>query len=220
MRPFPFAEYEEFAVFRKLRSPKKIQDFIDGLRMNFEEKRETCRSPLMALRSGEAHCAEGAMLAGAIFWHHGEPPLLMDLKTAKNAGDDDHVVALFKERGRWGAISKTNHGVLRYRDPVYQTVRELAFSYFNEYFLPNGLKTLRSYSAPFSLLGYGDSWLTSKRNLLHVMDDLDGSRHFDIVEKGVVRRLRLADPVEIRASKLAQWSKEGGAEKKGAIMRP
>jgi hypothetical protein len=160
----------------------------------------------MALRSGEAHCAEGAMLAAAIFWYHGQPPMLLDLRVAKNKGDVDHVVTLFKEGGRWGAISKTNHPVLRYRDPVYTTVRELALSYFNEYFLKDGTKTLRSYSAPFDLLREGDAWLTTEESLLDMMGRLDGSRHFDIIESGAVRRLRPADPLEVKASRLAQWT--------------
>ncbi len=206
MHPFPVLPLREFAVFKKLNSPSKIQSFIDNLRINFEPNRETCRSPLMVLRRGEAHCAEGALLAAAIFWYHGEPPLLFDLKVTKN--DDDHVVALFREGGRWGAISKTNHAVLRYRDPVYKTIRELALSYFNEYFLKNGFKTLRSYSAPFNLLSYDNQWLTSKRNLWDIINFLDESRHFNIVESGAVRRLRPADPIEIKASQLVQWSEK------------
>lgn len=205
MRPFPIAPFPEFAVFKKLDSPAKVQGFVGGLRMNFEKKRETCRSPLLALRAGEAHCAEGALLAAAIFWYHGEPPLLLDLRVAKNKNDDDHMVALFREGGRWGAISKTNHAVLRYRDPVYKTVRELALSYFNEYFLDNGLKTLRSYSAPFHLLGYKREWLTARRNLWDITDALDESRHFNIMEGGAVRRLRPADQIEIQAGQLVEW---------------
>jgi hypothetical protein len=208
MRLFPAIKHTEFGVFKKLNSPRKVQDFIDGLRMNFEKKRETCRSPLMTLRAGEAHCAEGAMLAAAIFWYHGAPPLLLDLKVAENKGDVDHVVTLFKEDGRWGAISKTNHAVLRYRDPIYKTVRELALSYFNEYFLENGLKTLRTYSAPFSLLNHHDAWLTARGNMWDMMSLLDESKHFDILEKGTVRRLRRADPIEIQASELVQWQKK------------
>lgn len=206
MHPFPPSQFQEFTVFKKLNSPRKIQSFIDNLRINFEYRRETCRSPLMVLRSGEAHCAEGAMLAAAIFWYHGQLPLLLDLKVTKN--DDDHVVALFKEEGRWGAISKTNHAVLRYRDPVYKTFRELALSYFNEYFLKNGAKTLRSHSAPFNLLRCDHEWLTSRRNLWDMMSLLDDSRHFDILGIGAVRRLRPADSIEIKASQLIQWSEK------------
>lgn len=205
MRPFPFVKYKEFDVFKNLKTPMKVQDFIDGLGMNFEEKGDTYRSPLLALKAGEAHCAEGALLAAAIFWYHGQPPLLLDLKVAENKGDVDHVVALFKEGGLWGAISKTNHAVLRYRDPVYKTVRELALSYFNEYFLKDGVKTLRSYSAPFNLLRYGDAWVISKKKLQDVIDVLDESRHFAIAPTTVMRRLRRADALEVRASQLVQY---------------
>ena len=207
MRPFPAVRHEEFAIFKKLDSPRKIQDFIEGLRINFEERGETCRSPLMVLKSGEAHCAEGAMLAAAALWHRGQTPLLLDLKVMKGKGDVDHVVTLFKGRGLWGAISKTNHAVLRYRDPIYRTVRELALSYFNEYFLPNGFKTLRTYSAPFSLLRYGSAWLDSEDDAWDIMSDLDDSRHFDLVPAGAARGLRPADPIEVRTSRMPQWTK-------------
>lgn len=208
MRPFPVSQYPEFAVFKKLNSPAKVQDFIGTLHMNFEKNGDTYRSPLMALRSGEAHCAEGAMLAAAIFWYHGEPPLLLDLKVVEGKGDVDHVVALFKEGGRWGAVSKTNHAVLRYRDPVYKTVRELTLSYFNEYFLlKNGVKTLRSYSAPFNLLRCGAGWLTATEKLQEVIDALDESRHFAIVDAAAIRRLRPADSVEIAAGSITERSK-------------
>lgn len=211
MRPFPILDCKEFAVFKKLKTPTKIQDFINGLGMNFEEKGDTYHSPLMVLRAGKAHCAEGAMLAAAIFWYHGEPPLLLDLKVAENKGDVDHVVALFKEGGRWGAVSKTNHAVLRYRDPVYTTVRELVMSYFNEYFMvKNGMKTLRSYSAPFNLLRHGDAWLTAAEKLQEVIDALDGSRHFAVASAAAIRRLRPADSVEIAAGALTEWRKEAG----------
>ena len=207
MRPFPEKDRKEFSLFKGLKSPAKVQDFLDSLPINFEEDGETCRSPLVTLRSGKAHCAEGAMLAAAIFWHHGRPPILLDLKATRSKGDVDHVVTLFKEDGRWGAISKTNHPVLRYRDPIYKTVRELALSYFNEYFMPSGWKTLRSHSGPFNMLGYGDAWLTQEGDLLDVMSDLDDSRHFDIMTPSMARRLRLADPLERQAIRLAEWPK-------------
>jgi hypothetical protein len=152
---------------------------------------------------------EGAMLAAAALWHAGYAPLLLDLKTTDK--DDDHVVALFKEGGRWGAVSKTNHAVLRYRDAVYRDPRELAMSYFNEYFLDSGVKTLRSYSAPFDLLKYGvkhsDGWLTTRDDLLDIAAALDFSKHFQIIKKGDARKLRLADRSEIEAGKIVEWKK-------------
>lgn len=205
MQRFPNSQREEFKLFRKLDSPAKIQDFLDSMRINFELKRETCRSPLMALKHNEAHCMEGAMLAAAVLWYHGEKPLLLDLKANNN--DDDHVVALFRQGNLWGAISKTNHAVLQYRDPIYKTIRELVLSYFNEYFLENGEKTLRWYSVPFDLLGYQGDWLASRHNLWHLAADLDTSPHVAILDNGAARRLRKANALEIQASKLAQWEK-------------
>lgn len=146
MRKFPKSGVKEFNVFKKLDSPQKIQNFVNKLPMNFERKGDTCRSPLTALRHGEAHCMEGAFLAAAALWYHGERPLLMDLRTSR--GDDYHVVAVFRRprrpgrgrRGGWGAISKTNHPVLRYRDPIYKTPRELAASFLTNIFWITALK--------------------------------------------------------------------------------
>ena len=115
----------EFAVLRRLDRPRKIQDYLYRLRQNFEPGGDTCRPVRTVLRTGNAHCIEGAMLAACAFWVHGEPPLLMDLRAVR---DYDHVVALYRRNGRWGAISKTNGFGLRGRDPVYRTLRELAIS--------------------------------------------------------------------------------------------
>ena len=196
---------KEFSIFKKLRTPGDIQDFLNTLPMNFTGRKHTYASPLVVLQTKKAHCMEGAMLAAAALWHIGRPPLLLDLKTA--AADDDHVVALFKEGNRWGAISKTNHAVLRYRDAVYRDPRELAMSYFNEYFLDSGVKTLRSYSAPFDLSKYGDEWLTSRDDLGAIAADLDFSRHCQIIKKGKAQKLRLADKSEIKAGKIVEWGK-------------
>ena len=163
MHPFPNHERDKFLLFKKLNSSAKIQDFLNTLPFNFEKNGDTCSSPLLVLRRGTAQCLEGAILAAAILWYQGQKPLLLDLRTVRP--DDDHVLALFKQSGRWGAISKTNHAVLRYRDPIYATIRELAFSYFNEYFLDNGKKTLRSYSKPLNLLQFDDEWLTIDQDL-------------------------------------------------------
>lgn len=192
-------------MLKKLSSPEKIQDFLDTIKINFEKDGDTSRSPLMVLRRREAHCIEGALLAAAALWYHGEPPLLLDLKTKK--GDHDHVVALFERDGRWGAISKTNHAVLRYRDPVYRTVRELAMSYFHEYFLDTGVKTLRTYSRPFGLLPFGADWLTSAENLWEINNALDSSPHFAIAPKAAMAKLRPAHPVERAAGKIVEWKK-------------
>ncbi|MDP3975003.1 MAG: hypothetical protein Q8P88_01810 [Candidatus Jorgensenbacteria bacterium] len=205
MKRFPKEHPKEFRVFKKLDTPVKVQDFIEALPINFERGGDTCRSPLMTLRAGEAHCMEGALLAAAAFWYHGARPLLLDLKTAK--GDESHVVALFRHRGLWGAVSKTNHAVLRYRDPVYRTPRELALSYFNEYFLDNGRKTMKSYSVPFNLLTYRGEWLTARKHLWNLIDKLDLSPHMNILPRGGAK-LRGADPIERKAGELVQWKEK------------
>jgi len=146
----------------------------------------------------------GALLRGGTFG--GGLPLLLDLKTVRP--DFDHVVALFNERGCWGAISKTNHPVLRYRDPVYKSIRELAMSYFHEYFLNSGKKTLRQYSKPFDLSKLGTGWITTEENLATLAHELDISKHFKILTLKQVRNLRKAEGIEIKASNLTEWKRK------------
>jgi hypothetical protein len=193
----------ETKLFKKLKTPAKVQDFLNSLPSNKELKGETCMSPRDVIKNKTAHCAEGALFAAAVFWYHGRKPLLLDLRTTDN--DQDHVVALFQENGMWGAVSKTNHGVLRYREPIYKTVRELAMSYFHEYFLDNGQKTLREFSKPFSLARFGKSWITTDKSLLYIMDDLDDAPHEKILTKSQVKKLRRADKIEIKAGLLKEW---------------
>ncbi len=207
MRRFPVSQFKdfpkEFVILKKLRTPARIQDFLNAIPFNFEEGGETYRSPSRALAAKKAHCMEGALIAAAALWLHGRPPLIMDLRTTDR--DVDHVVALFKDGNRWGAISKTNHAVLRYRDAVYRDPREIAMSYFNEYFLNDGVKTFYSYSRPFDLSRCGDGWLTSGKQLVDIALALDESPHVEIIKKGAMkRRLRRADPVEIKAGKIVE----------------
>src|SRR3989338_7482265 len=136
----------ERRIFVRLNSARKIQDYLDTLSINFEIKKETYMSPRRVIREKTAHCFEGALFACAALAYHGKKPLLLALVTIDR--DEDHVVALFKENGLWGAISKTNHPILRYRDPVYKSIRELAMSYFHEYIMDDGTKSLRIYSKP------------------------------------------------------------------------
>ena len=112
----------EQAVFKKLSTPNRIQDYLEALPQNFSKKSgETCRSPRRLLKDKRAYCLEGAVFAAAALAYHGRSPLLLDLQTTDD--DQDHVLALFKEGGLWGAISKTNNPVLRWRDPIYKSVR-------------------------------------------------------------------------------------------------
>lgn len=194
----------EITILKKLSTPKKIQDFLETLEINFEEKGETCMSPRRALRERKAHCMEAAMLAAAALEFHGDKPLVLDLRAKKP--DDDHVVAVFKRHGCWGAISKTNHAVLRYREPVYRTVRELALSYFHEYFNDDGKKTMREYSLPFNLNRFSKlDWQTSEKDLWEIPRKLDAANHYPVAGNGQARDYRRADPLEIKAGKLVGW---------------
>src|SRR5947209_8303701 len=137
----------EYRTLGRLRTPETIQAFVNALPANHELDGETISSVREVLRRQRAHCIEAAFVAACALWIHGERPLVLHLDC--DPCDFPHVVALFHRGGCWGAISKSNGAVLRYRDPVYRTRRELALSYFHEYFDRRGRKTLRSYSDAF-----------------------------------------------------------------------
>lgn len=202
---------KEIRLMRKLNTPAKVQDFLNKLEFNFEKpvrrggKGETLKSPILTLRIRNAHCFEGALLGAYILSLHGFTPYLMHLKTKK--GDYDHVIAPFKAGNLWGALSKTNHAVLRYREPIYKNIRELAMSYFHEYFLNNGEKTLRQYSAPFNLNNIKKSWEISEKDLWYLDRKLDEIKHYDIVPKAYIKKFRKADKIEIEATKIVNFRK-------------
>jgi hypothetical protein len=198
----------ELKIFRRLNSPRKIQDFIDSLAINMELDARTYMSPRRVLASGQAHCVEGALLAAAALAFHGERPVLLDFQAAYD--DEDHVVALFRANGHWGAISKTNHPGLRYRDPIHHSVRGLAASYFHEYYLWDGRKSLRHFSKPFDLSRFSpERWVTASADLDWLVHALDGSAHSPIIPKGNLRMLRPASAFEIHASAAVEWSEDG-----------
>jgi hypothetical protein len=197
----------EYAVLRRLDSPRKIQAFLYDLQQNFEPDGETCRSVREVLRTRRAHCIEGAMLAAAALWVHGERPLLLDLRAVR---DYDHVVALFKRNGRWGAISKTNGIGLRWRDPVYRTLRELALSYFHEYYNRAHHKTLREYSVPFDLRRVDPQvWVTNGTHAWDICEALDGLKHFKLVTRRHLKEVARRDEFERKVGTLGQYRKPG-----------
>ncbi len=190
---------------KKLNTPAKVQDFLNGFKFNFEEEVETLRSPVLTLRAQNAHCMEGALLGAYILSLHGFKPYILHLKTTK--GDFDHVIAPFKINGLWGALSKTNHAVLRYREPVYKSIRELVMSYFHEYFLDDGKKTLRKYSDLLNLNLFENNWMLEEGNLWGIDQELDKIKHYDILPKTVPKKLRKADKIEIEAGKIVEFKK-------------
>lgn len=198
---------EEYATLAALSTPIKIQDFLDALPMNFEKDGDTHRSPRAVLRARKAHCIEGAMLAATALWIAGEPPIIINLSARLGRGDVDHVIALYKRGGYWGALSKTNHAVLRFRDPIYRTLRELALSYFNEWFLiSSGEKTLECYSKQLDLSKrFGTAWITKEKDLWEVAEALSVLPHYNLVPKGNWRYVRKADKMEIQAGSFPEY---------------
>lgn len=189
-------------LLASLDTPIKIQNFLVKFPQNFEPAGDTARSVQSALNAGCAHCVEGAMIAAAALWIQGHPPLLIDLCAHQ---DMDHVVAPFKQNGKWGAISKTNYACLRWRDPVYRTVRELVMSYFHEY-AKGPRKSLLSYSAPFNLRKISPKlWVTQTEPCWVLTTLISEVKHFKILDARELKKMRRRDPVEMQTDSLTSF---------------
>lgn len=181
----------ETAQLRRLATPEKIQSYLDGLTYNLERGGETLRSPRRVLRDRTAHCAEAAFLAAAAFRVNGRPPLVLDLEAVR---DDDHVLAIHRDRGLWGAVALSKFAGLRFRAPVYRTLRELVMSYFDDYYNWDGERTLRRYSRPVSLARFDRiGWMTSEQDLWPITEHLAEVAHVSLLRPGVDRRLPRLD---------------------------
>ena len=188
-------------TLRALKTPKLIQQFIDGLTYQYAD---TAGSPQRTLRERKGHCLEGALVAAAALRLHGHPPLLMDLEGVRDA---DHVLAIYRERGLWGSIAKSNFAGLRSRKPVYRTLRELAMSYFEHYYNLRGEHTLRAYSRPVNLARLdGKHWMTSEEDVWCVPELLIAARHFPIAPDKVMRALPRLDRRSFEAG-MHGWTK-------------
>jgi hypothetical protein len=184
----------ELRLFGKLSSPIKIQRYLN--RMAYDPD-YGARSPRWIIKERKAHCFEGALFAAAALRQLGQRPRLVDIRSWN---DDDHVIAVFKERGHWGAVAKSNFTVIRFREPVYRTLRELVMSYFDVYFNALGQKTMRSYSVPLDL-GQFDKchWMTTDKDLEYIGDKLNAIRHIPVLTRGMIRRLNRADEDLVKA---------------------
>jgi hypothetical protein len=181
----------EQAVFRRLRSPEKIQRFLDDLAYNKEHGGLTCRSPRRVLRDRTGHCMEGALFGAAALRMIGHPPLLLDLEAVR---DTDHVLAIFRLRGYWGALAKSNFSGLRYREPVYCTLRELVMSYFELFYNLRREKTLRNYSRPVNLRRFDRiGWMTAEEDVWQVPEYLCTIRHTPVMPLRLERHLSRVD---------------------------
>lgn len=197
----------ERALFGRLGRPIAIQRWLN--RIAYDPEYATS-SPRLVIRERKANCFEGALFAAAALRELGHRPLLVDIRSWN---DDDHVIAVFKERGRWGAVAKSNFTVLRFREPVYRSVRELVMSYFDVYFNAIGQKTMRSFSRPLDLCRFDRrGWATADEDLGYIGDALDAAPHFRVLTPAMVRALNPADPDLIRAGLLGS--------KKSGLFRP
>ena len=185
----------EKEVIKSLATPYSIQLFLDECDYNSTEE---TRSPRHVLEHRRAHCLEGALFAAACLELQGRPPLVLDLQAVN---DDDHVIAVFKQDQCWGGIAKSNFTTLRYREPVYRTLRELAMSYFDFYFNTRGEKSLRAYSLPYNLNRFNRmSWRTTVKDLEDIGYFLDQVKHFPLISKVQAERLERATPLLLESS--------------------
>ncbi|MEI6049031.1 MAG: hypothetical protein WCS03_09055 [Bacteroidota bacterium] len=176
---------DEIAFLKTLSEPDKIQSFLDSIDYNPGYE---CRSPRWVIRNKSAHCFEGALFAAAALQFIGYLPLIIDMKSYN---DDDHVIAVFKVDGHWGAVAKSNFTTLRYREPVYRSLRELVMSYFDFYFNIAGDKSLRSYSLPLDLTIYNRrQWSTTDEDLEYIGDKLEKMRHYPVVDQKMIKNLK------------------------------
>lgn len=197
---------EEISILKKLTDPDKIQAFLDSLAYNPNYE---CRSPRWVIRKRSAHCFEGAIFAAAALQFIGYKPLLIDMKSFN---DDDHVIAIFKEEGYWGAVAKSNFTTLRYREPVYRSIRELIMSYFDFYFNTLGEKSLRSYSLPLNLTMFDHRhWATTDEDLEYIGDKIESLHHFDIVTPEMIAKLKNVSETILKAGLMG--SNEAGLYK-------
>ena len=197
--PFTAAEVR---TLRSLNTPAKIQSWLESLPYHHAR---TAWSPRLVLREGTAHCLEGAIFAAAALRVHGFPPLIWDLEAVF---DDDHVLAIFQVDGLWGSIAKSNYSGLRYREPVYRSLRELAMSYFNDYFNLRGDRTLRAFSRPINLSRFDRrKWMTTEEDLWFIPEHLVDLPHTPLFSARIARRLTRLDARAQAAGKTGRQEK-------------
>ena len=179
----------EAALLRRLTPPWRIQRYLDEI--DYDLSGKSCRSPRRVLRDRKAQCMDGALLAVAALRLQGHPPLIVDLEAEQ---DTDHVLAVFRRDGCWGAVARSNFSGLRYREPVFRTIRDLVLSYVESYFNLRREKTLRRYSRPVSLARFDRrGWMTAEEDLWYVPEHLVDVRHYTLLSANTRRALALVD---------------------------
>jgi len=179
----------EQRFFETLTTPTRIQGFLDEIPYSTEH---AYRCPVRVLREMVAHCFDGALFAAAALRHLGHPPLILEM--VPNKRDDDHLLALFKRNGHWGAVAKSNFVGLRFREPVYRNLRELMMSYFEQFYNVEREKTLRSYSLPLNLEAFDKlNWMASDEALEQIAQRLDRIRKIPLLNQPMISNLSLVD---------------------------
>jgi len=191
----------EARFLRSLDPPWKIQKYLDGI--DYDVRGAHCRSPRRVMREKTAQCMDGALFAAAALRVQGRPPLILDLEAVR---DDDHVLALFRERGHWGAIGRSNYSGLRFREPIHRTLRELVLSYFESYFNLRREKTLRRYARrPVDLSRFdARNWMTSEEDLWFIPHYLEDIPHVSLLTPSQERRLARVDARMFTAGKVGR----------------
>jgi hypothetical protein len=178
----------ELRKLRSLKNPHGIQRFLDDMPYHLAH---TAWSPRVVLRENASHCLEGAIFAAAALRANGFPPLILDFEADH---DTDHVMAIYRMKGHWGAIAKSNFTGCRYREPVYRSLRELAMSYFNIYFNLRGERTLRRYSRAVNLARFDHSnWMTSEKNIWFIAEYLCEIPHIPLLKPAMEKSLTRID---------------------------
>jgi hypothetical protein len=179
----------EHRILDGLTSPMKIQNFLDTLEYSANA---FYRCPIRVIREKKAHCFDGAIFAAMSLHRIGFPPLIMEM--LPNDRDDDHLLAVFRLNEHWGAVAKSNFVGLRFREPVYRTLRELVMSYFESYYNIEGEKTLRGYTAPLNLNRFDHTkWMTEDKPLELISDGLDAQQRWNILKPDMVDQLNILD---------------------------
>jgi hypothetical protein len=184
----------ELRKLRRLKDPYGIQRFLDSQPYHLQD---TAWSPCRVLRENTSHCYEGALFGAAALRANGYPPLIIDLEAEH---DTDHVIAVFKQHGHWGAIGKSNYTGCRYREPVYRTLRELALSYFEGYFNLRRERSLRTFSNPVNLARFDDrEWMTTEKPVWFIAEYLFTIRHTPLLNPALIKHLHRVDGRTFRA---------------------
>ena len=193
------------AELRKLRSLKDPHGIQKYLNVQPYHLADSAWSPRRVLRENTSHCFEGALFAAAALRVNGYPPLIIDLEAEH---DTDHVIAIYKQRGHWGAIANSNYTGCRYREPVYRTLRELVMSYFDLYFNQRGERTLRTFSNPVNLARFDRmNWMTTDQPLWFIAEYLFTIRHFRLLQPKMAKELHRLDDRSFRAGCLGRAEK-------------